>query len=108
MFTQPRPNSSQPEQVFHSHDIASTNTNLFAGIRLLTTRLSHSTVGHGGTTLWFRVNVDPPMNDQEVLIVAGWAEIRRLHRAEGDGDSEPTIPTWQPRHRPRLRCGVPV
>jgi hypothetical protein len=33
--------------------------------------------------LWFRVNADPPLNDRGVLKAEDWAEIRRLHRAEG-------------------------
>jgi transposase len=31
----------------------------------------------------FRLNFDPPRDDREVLNVEDWAEIRRLHRAEG-------------------------
>ena len=33
--------------------------------------------------LWFQVNFDPPLNDRGVLKVEDWAEICRLHRAEG-------------------------
>ena len=33
--------------------------------------------------LWFQVNIDPPLNDRGVLKVEDWAEICRLHRAEG-------------------------
>lgn len=31
----------------------------------------------------FRAKTDPPRDDREVLNVDDWAEIRRLHRAEG-------------------------
>ena len=33
--------------------------------------------------LWFQVNFDPPLNDRGVLKAEDWAEICRLHRAEG-------------------------